>query len=83
MSILALLFNYASNGGAGIFEPANDLLQFLPAPFPTLSFILKGLRIQKKVKAGGWAIAAWKVTVFGPSMLHINDTNMQTLQDRQ
>jgi hypothetical protein len=51
MSILAFLFDYASHGGAGSFESANDLLQFLPAPFPVLSFILKGLKTQKKVKS--------------------------------
>lgn len=50
MSMLAFLFHYSSNGGAGIFESANNFPQLLPAPFPALSFILKGLRTQKMVK---------------------------------
>lgn len=76
MSILVLLFDYASNGRAGIFESADDLQQFLPAPFPILSFILKGLRIQKKVKEDGLVMPPWKVTASCPLILHIKDTNM-------
>lgn len=79
MSILAFLLNYSSNVGAGIFESANNLLQFLPAAFPALSFILKGLRTQEKVKFRWFGYPpptpALKVTTSWPLWLHNNDTN--------
>lgn len=60
VSILAFLFHYSSNGGAGILESANNFPQLLPVPFPALSFILKGLRTQNGQVQTLWP-SLWKV----------------------
>ena len=78
MSILAFLFDYFSNRGAAIFEFSNHLLQFLPACFTALSFILKRLRRTEQEHSLQNGLATSKGgSCFSARLLHHNNINAQ------